>query len=383
MATGHRDLSRRLGILIGGSGLLGGTLMHYFKTKAGDEFDLLVPNSKRLSLREPDDVRRYFRKNRPDFIVNCAIAAIDSDPKLAYEVNYLGAVNLARVALAFGIPYIHLSSAAVLPNGENLSEDDSLPLAADLGNYAKSKLMAELTLQHMHRKQGLDYTCIRLGVVYGEHDHKIQGFSRLLYSVADQAMPVLLSKRGVMHSYSNAGKLPFFVHHLLDNRAEFSGQTYHFVDPEPVELVSLVLTLKSYLELKTPREIFLPYRLARTSRGMLRHVLRFLRRIGVNASEPAELIFLENFYQTQTLSAAKLGSSSFVDPAPAATVYTSIPELIQYYLTRWEHLNLISSYNKEFFDLNHRADAFVRMPGLLLEEINQESGRPIEDLGDF
>ena len=380
MAIGQRDSSRRLGILIGGSGLIGDTLMHYFKTKVADEFDLLVPNSKRLSLREIDDVRRYFRKNRPDFIINCAIAAIDSDPKLAYEVNYLGAVNLARAALTFGIPYIHFSSAAVLPDGEQLGEDDCLPLDADLGNYAKSKLMAELTLRHMHQKQGLDYTCIRLGVVYGEHDHKIQGFSRLLYSVADRAMPVLLTKRGVMHSYSNAGKLPLFVHHLLENRAEFSGQTYHFVDSEPVELVNLILTLKSFLELKTPREIFLPCRLAKTSRGMLRKVLRLLRRIGIKAREPAELIFLENFYKSQTLSAAKLVASSFVDPAPAATVYTSIPDLIQYYLTRWEHLNLISSYNKEFFDPNHRADAFVRMPGLLLEEINQESGRSLDGL---
>ncbi|MDH3360104.1 MAG: NAD-dependent epimerase/dehydratase family protein [Desulfobulbaceae bacterium] len=371
-----------MGILIGGSGLIGGTLMHYFKTKVADSYDLLVPNSKRLSLRELDDVKDYFEKNRPDFIINCAIAAIDSDSKLAYEVNYLGTVNLARAALAFGIPYIHFSSAAVLPEGENLGEDDCLPLDADLGNYAKSKLMAELTLKHMHQKKGLDYTCIRLGVVYGEHDHKIQGFSQLLYSVADQAMPVLLGKRGVKHSYSNASKLPGFVHHLLENRAEFSGQTYHFVDPEPVELINLILTIKSLLDLKTPREIFMPYGLAKTSRGMLRQVLRLLRRIGIKAREPAELIFLENFYKTQILSAEKIIASSFVDPDPLTTVYTSMPDLIQYYLTRWGHLNLISEYSDAFFDLNHRADAFVRMPGLLLEEINQESDSPLNGFGD-
>ncbi|MDH3454971.1 MAG: NAD-dependent epimerase/dehydratase family protein, partial [Desulfuromonadales bacterium] len=181
--TERKNSSRKLGILIGGSGLIGGTLMHYFKTRAADDVDLLVPNSKRLSLREPDDIRRYFIKNRPDFIINCAIVAIDSEPKLSYEVNYLGAINLARAALAFGIPYIHFSSAAVLPSGEQLTEAEHLPLSAELGNYAKSKLMCELTLQHMHEKQGLDYTCIRLGVVYGEHDHKIQGFNRMLYSV--------------------------------------------------------------------------------------------------------------------------------------------------------------------------------------------------------
>ncbi len=383
MVVEKRDSSRRLGILVGGSGLIGGTLMHYFKTTAAaDNIDLLVPNSKRLSLREPDDIRRYFRKNRPDFIINCAIASIDSEPKLSYEVNYLGAVNLARAALAFGIPYIYFSSAAVLPSGENLCESEHLPLSADLGNYAKSKLMSELTLQHMHEQQGLDYTCIRLGVVYGEHDHKIQGFSRLLYSVADRAMPVLLTKPGVRHSYSNAAKLPFFVHHLLDNRAEFSGQGYHFVDSEPVELASLILTLRDFLELKTPREIFMPYRLARTSRGVLRRLLRFLGRLGIKAREPKELIFLENFYETQTLSAAKIAASSFVDPSSEMTVYGALPALVQYYLPRWKQMNLISSFREDFLDADHRADAFASMPGLLLEEINQESVQPLERLTD-
>ena len=51
---------RRIGTLVGGSGLIGGALMHYFKTHVGAEIDVLAPNSKKLSLREPDDIRRYF-----------------------------------------------------------------------------------------------------------------------------------------------------------------------------------------------------------------------------------------------------------------------------------------------------------------------------------
>ncbi|MDH5299562.1 MAG: NAD-dependent epimerase/dehydratase family protein [Desulfobulbaceae bacterium] len=379
METRQQNSSRRLGVLIGGSGLIGGTLMHYFKTRANDDIELLAPNSKRLSLREPEDIRRYFLRYRPDFIVNCAIAAIDSDPKFACEVNYLGAVNLARAALAFNIPYIHFSTAAVLPSGENLGEEEHLPLTADLANYAKSKLMAELTLRHLREQQGLDYTCIRLGVVYGEHDHKIQGFSRLLFSVADQAMPVLLTKPGVMHSYSNAAKLPFFVHHLLDRRQEFSGQTYHFVDRNPVELAQLILTIKAYLELKTPREIYLPIGLAQASRGLMRRLVHLLGRIGIKAREPKELIFLENFYKSQALAADKLARSSFVDPNPSATIYSEIPALIQYYLTRWEQLNLLSSYNKEFFDPNHRAEEFLRTPELLLAAVHHESSAPWQE----
>lgn len=367
------EKTKKLGILIGGSGLIGGTLTHYLKTEAEEEFDILAPNSKRLSLREPADIRRYFTRFPPDFIINTAIAALDSDPLLAYETNYLGTVYLARAALELRIPYIHLSTAAVLPPGENLREEGLLPLTADLPNYPKSKLMAELTLHDMASRQGLDYTNIRLGIVYGEHDHKIQGFQRLLFSLASQAMLVLFTHKEAMHSYSNARKLPHFVRHVLNNRAEFSGQTYHFVDPLPVSLSQLILTIKSYLELRIPKEVYLPYPMARFGKNCVGRLVKLLTRIGIEARMPAELQFLKNFYQTQTLSAQKLLASSFVDPYPEATVFTELPALIQYYLTRWEHLNLITPFAGEFFDPKKRIDLFVSAPEHLLHQAGDES----------
>ncbi|MBU0730311.1 MAG: SDR family oxidoreductase [Proteobacteria bacterium] len=362
--------SKRTGVILGGSGLIGGTLMYYFKTRMPVEMEILAPNSKKLSLRVPGDINQYFTNVRPDFIVNAAIAAIDSDPQMAFEVNYLGTVNLARKALELGVPYIHISSAAILPPGENLTEDDQLPLSADLSNYAKSKLMAEMTLKHMHEKEGLDYSIIRLAVVYGKHDHKIQGFHRLFFSIADQSMPVLLTRRGVMHSYSNSSKLPYFIHHILDNREEFSGETYNFVDSSPVELAQIILTIKAYMEMSVPKEIYLPYPVAKAGRKIIDLLIRGLAKIGIEARMPGELMFLENFYKTQTLSAEKLNRSSYVDPAPEKTVFTQLPDLIQYYTTRWEQLNLIEPINREFFDPRKCADEFLRSPEELIEAIH-------------
>jgi nucleoside-diphosphate-sugar epimerase len=74
-------------------------------------------------------------------------------------------------------------------------------------NYAKSKLMAEKTLQHLHETRGLDYTIIKLGVVYGKHDHKIQGFHRMLFTIAKQAMLFMLTTRGAMHSYTSTKRI--------------------------------------------------------------------------------------------------------------------------------------------------------------------------------
>jgi nucleoside-diphosphate-sugar epimerase len=379
------------GLLIGGSGLIGGYLLHYFKTKT-PEIDVRSPNSKKLSLRELNDIITYFKRQKPDFVINCAITAIRSDALLSYEVNYLGSINLARAALALDIPYIHISSAATLPPGENLTEEDQLPLDSSLTNYAKSKLMTEMTLKHMHEKHGLKYTLIRMAIVYGAHDHKIQGINRLLFNIVDRAMPFMLTKKkGVLHSYSNASKVPYFIHHILKNRAEFSGQHYHFVDPEPVELAKLILTIKKFMNLKTPREIYIPYPVAKSGNNFMNWVIKVFNHIGYKAHMPAEMIFLENFYKTQTLSCTKLKNSSFVDPDPQATVFTELPSLIEYYLARWEHLNLFSSFSSKDFTAphtgkkpvdpsEHLAEMFLNSPSQLLDTIHSEGIAPMKDI---
>ncbi|MCX5869641.1 MAG: NAD-dependent epimerase/dehydratase family protein [Deltaproteobacteria bacterium] len=374
---------KMLGVLIGGSGLIGGTIANYFKTTTQDSIELRAPSSKKLSIRSAGDIRDYLKRVRPDFVINTAIANIDSDSQLAFEVNYLGTLNLARAAAALHIPYIHISSAATLPYGEDLKEEDHLPLTASLNNYAKSKLMAEETLRHMYQTVGLDYTCIRLAVVYGEHDHKIQGFHRLFFSIADEAMPVLFTKKGVVHSYSNANKLPYFVHHVLLNRQEFAGETYHFVDRDPVELAHLILTIKSYLEVKRPREIYVPYPVATIGKKTMEILLKVFSKIGLKASLPAELMFLESFYKTQTLSSEKLRQSSFHDPMPEETIYTKLPALVIYYLTRWSHQNLISTFSESMIQTTVMDIDFQQAPQTLLNSIHHDSISPFPDLRDL
>jgi len=384
------------GVLIGGSGLIGGTIIHYFKNAAigpcptkvispcgtianyieeepSTHIELLAPSSKVLSLRNALEIRNYLHEVRPDFIINTAIANIGANSQLAFEVNYLGTLNLARAAAFLRIPYIHISSAALLPTGEDLTEIDRLPLTAELNNYAKSKLMAEQTLERMQETVGLDYTCIRLAIVYGAHDHKIQGFHRLIFSIADEAMPAMFTRKGVKHSYSNAIKLPYFIHHILMNRQEFSGQTYHFVDKEPVELANLILTIKAYLKLKTPREIYISYPVANIGKKIITALLKSFSKIGLKASLPAELMFLKSFYETQTLSSEKLRQSSFRDPIPDETLCTKLPSLLIYYLIRWSQQNLLSTFSEFTSHADTINDDFQHEPQALLDSILQDS----------
>jgi GlcNAc-P-P-Und epimerase len=374
--------ARKIGVLIGGSGLIGGTIVNYYKTVHAETIDIRAPSSKKLSIRQEEDIRLYLGDLRPDFIINASMANLGSSGHLAFEVNFRGAVNLARAANSLGIPYIHISSAATLPAGLDLAEEETLPLTAELSNYAKSKLMAEITLNKMAATSGLDYSCIRLAIVYGAHDHKIQGFHRLFFSIADESMPVLFTKKHTLHSYSNARKLPYCIDHMLNNRNEFSGGTYHFVDRNPVDLATLILTIKSYLNLSLPKEIYVPYWMAKNGKRVLDLMLKVARRFGLQATMPQELMFLDSFYKPQTLSSQRLEASSFVDPLANETIFTRLPDLVTYYLTRWSHQNLISTFKECVNVENQLEEDFEKDPRALLDQFHARGLGPFADMGD-
>jgi nucleoside-diphosphate-sugar epimerase len=371
---------KRTAVLIGGSGLLGGTIVNYYKTRFATDIEIRAPSSKKVSIRVESDICSYLNEVKPDFVINAAMAKLGAGNQLAYEVNYLGAVNLARGAVSLGVPYIHLSSAAVMPVGLDITEEQILPLSPGLNAYAKSKLMAELTLRRMAKEEGLDYSCIRLAIVYGAHDHKIQGFQRMLLSLADQSMPLLFTSANTLHSYSNSRKLPFLINHMLNHREKFRGQTYNFADPQPADLTNLILHIKKLLHLKVPKEIHVPFWLANIGRRGAEIVIRLLRKTGLKATLPPELMFLENFYKSQTLSIEKLKNSSFSDPLPTETIYTRLPGMAEYYLTRWANENLITLKAPIFNISKGRSSDFVNAPENLLAATHERGLGPLPNI---
>ena len=114
----------------------------------------------------------------------------------------------------------------------------------------------------------------------------------------------------------------------------------------------------------------------------IQQLLKLLVKLGIDARLPQELMFLSQFYKTQLLSSQKLQQSSFVDPHPEETVFSLLPDLLQYYLTRWEQLNLITSYSKEFFDPQRLAEEFLHSPEDLLADIHSNKIEPFQKFSD-
>ena len=145
-------------------------------------------------------------------------------------------------------------------------------------------------------------------------------------------------------------------------------------------MADLILTIKSYLELKRPREIYVPYPIIRSGKFFLQRLANFLNWFGISVRLPPELIFLENFYKSQTLSSEKLHNSSFHDPFPGENIYTTLPNLVVYYLERWGHLNLITTFNEEFLGKFELEDDFVNDPSALMNSIHADSVSPFPEM---
>jgi GDP-4-dehydro-6-deoxy-D-mannose reductase len=144
-------------LITGGTGFVGSHLLRYL-TARGSEVAVLassgcenaLPNVRcyKADIRDADAVHAAIHEFKPMFI--CHLAAISSvgtswkSPRLTYEVNVFGTLNVIEAAADLSSPprILSVSTAQVYaPNLATLSETS--PLAPD-NPYAASKAMAEL-----------------------------------------------------------------------------------------------------------------------------------------------------------------------------------------------------------------------------------------------
>jgi hypothetical protein len=118
---------------------------------------------------------------------------------------------------------------------------------------------------------------------------------------------------------------------------------------------------------------------AKTGQTFLKWLKKLLRRFGVEIELPAEMQFMKSFYETQTLSMAKLEKSSYRDEEPEVTVFTELTSIIYYYLIRWKHLNRITTFKDEMSDPSQPAGEFLESPESLLGTVNQYTHKPLQD----
>lgn len=145
----------------GATGFLGSEIVRHFK-KAGYT---VAGTDSELSVTEPERLEAFAEEVRPGVIVNCAgirreMTGLDNRAK-AYEVNALGAKNVALAANTIGATIVQISSDDVYASqlNEPVNEFDSPDPNSP---YGKSKRAGEM----MVRNTTPDHLIIRSSWLY-------------------------------------------------------------------------------------------------------------------------------------------------------------------------------------------------------------------------
>ncbi len=128
-------------LITGAGGLLGRALVEVWGS------DEIVPaTSKDADIRDNNQVRRLLTSCRPDWTVHTAaytdVDGCEKNPELTQQVNYCGAINIARATAELGSRLLLISSDYVF-DGEKRSPYEVDDPVRPLNAYGRSKADAE------------------------------------------------------------------------------------------------------------------------------------------------------------------------------------------------------------------------------------------------
>ena len=133
--------------IIGGTGLLGKALTREW---TGDEITSL--GSRDIDIRSNSQVEDAVRRYWPEWIVLAAaytdVDGCETNRDLAFDVNFRGAVRVARAAASHGIRLLFLSTDYVFDGRKTTPYEINDPLAPQSA-YGESKAQAEIGIREV------------------------------------------------------------------------------------------------------------------------------------------------------------------------------------------------------------------------------------------
>lgn len=171
--------------VIGANGQLGTDVVAAFQ-KIGETTAGLTHAD--LDISSLEWTRKILGSVRPSIIVNTAamhhVENCEKEPQRAYEINALGARNLAIAARELEAELVHVSTDYVFDGSKNRPYVESDP-AAPLNVYGNTKLAGETFIRETAEK----YFIVRTSALYGRNPCRAKGgmnFVDLMLKLADE-----------------------------------------------------------------------------------------------------------------------------------------------------------------------------------------------------
>ena len=235
-------------LVTGASGMVGRNLLSYFKENGVETIPTDLSGwDVSGNLLDKDFV--FSRLASLDFDAIIHMAAITEikktveDPKLCFEVNCFGTLNMLELAHRKGVSRILCTSSANVygaPKKNPVSEDTPFDPRVP---YDYSKVICENMAMSFHRSKGLPVSLTRSWLLFGEYDQPSRATIRFIRACLKDEPLTLFN--GGKDTTSPSHAVNFAKLALTILRSEKSdGRAYNFGGERPVTIHELAETVK-------------------------------------------------------------------------------------------------------------------------------------------
>ena len=156
-------------LILGSKGQLGSSILEKFTDHAAGGSFMSAYSREELDVTDVEQLEKIFEIFRPDTVVNCAawtdVEGAESQYTLARDINYLGVVNVMRVAEKYNTRIIQISTDYVFDGSHETPIGES-EIQNPINRYGKSKADAE---RFLLREYGENSIIIRTAWLYGPY----------------------------------------------------------------------------------------------------------------------------------------------------------------------------------------------------------------------
>ncbi|MCF1420914.1 dTDP-4-dehydrorhamnose reductase [Mangrovimonas futianensis] len=186
------------------------------------DFEFCFTDVQDLDISNEQQVLDFFETNQIGWCVNCAAyTAVDkaeSDEKMAYGINAIGAKNLALACQVHKAKLIHISTDFVFDGSQSIPYSEEAQ-TNPLGVYGDSKLQGELEIQDILK----EHFIVRTSWLYSEYGHNF--LKTMLKLGEDREVLNVVGDQVGTPTY--AGDLAIVLLDVIKNNSEQYGM-YHF-----------------------------------------------------------------------------------------------------------------------------------------------------------
>lgn len=212
-------MTKKYKVLITGSkGMLGSACNKLMK----NEYKVLTPTKKELNLDNFKKLKEYFKKNKPDFVINCAAKVGGILSNLNNQVEFVNAnviiqKNIFEICKDFKVKkLIFIGSTCIYPKNPKLPIKENSLLEGQLEpsneGYALTKILGLKLAKFYYEEHGLNTVCPMLCNIYGTNDYFDEKKSHVLSALVKKIVDAKKNNKKKLKMIGTGNAVREFMH---------------------------------------------------------------------------------------------------------------------------------------------------------------------------